>query len=198
MSIGPLPKTTRRRGSQIQSISVWLAAFFWSSCFQRCMLKKKNSTVWHKTHLTVKGPNGFNGHRPCVAPYLVLKRGLVFLLKFEAFHEWANQSQADEDSQTMWVEHTWKATSWIPKLFHKPFFQRRRASCWYFVERFHLFYLNCTNKTTAFKLQANETAITEHLGHINDMWHSRRMETKHTSLQMSAESTACGGHSFVL
>lgn len=63
---------------------------------------------------------------------------------------------------------------------------------------FIFFYLNCTNKTTAFKLQANETATTEHLGHINDMWHSRRMETKRTSLQMSAESTACGGHSFVL
>lgn len=33
VGIGPLPKTTRRRGSQIQSISVRLAAFFWSSAF---------------------------------------------------------------------------------------------------------------------------------------------------------------------
>lgn len=61
---------------------------------------------------------------------------------------------------------------------------------------FIFFYLNCTNKTTAFKLQTNETATTEHLGLINDMWLSRRVETKHSSLQMSAESTAGGGQSF--
>lgn len=46
------------------------------------------------------------------------------------------------------------------------------------------------NKTTAFKLQTNET---EQLELIYDAWRSRKVETKHTSLQISAESTASGG-----
>lgn len=61
-----------------------------------CKKKKQAPCDIKQTHLTVKGSNGLNGHRPCVAPYLVLK-----LLKFEAFHEWANQSQGDGGRQIM-------------------------------------------------------------------------------------------------
>lgn len=46
------------------------------------------------------------------------------------------------------------------------------------------------NKTTAFKLQTIET---EQLELIYDARQSRKVETKHTSLQISAESTASGG-----
>lgn len=53
VGIGPLPKTTRRRGSQTQSISVRLAVYCWSPASVLTALhekKKWECATWHKKH----------------------------------------------------------------------------------------------------------------------------------------------------
>lgn len=49
VGIGPLPKTTRRRGSQTQSISVRLAAYCWSpaSVLTALYEKKERESALH-------------------------------------------------------------------------------------------------------------------------------------------------------
>lgn len=98
VGVGPLPKTTWRRGSQTQSISVRLTAYCWSlaSASQQRMKKLQNMT--EKTHLTVGGLNGLNDLWPYGPTYSVccchtLKKGWFIFASFffEALFEWANK-----------------------------------------------------------------------------------------------------------